>query len=719
MRQTGLVMGVMLLAGVAAAAPAVTGTFTMAQVLGYPFPTEMVAAEHGDEIAWVLDERGARNIWTAAAPGFEPQRLTQFEDDDGQELTNLAFSPDGKYLVFVRGGDHDENWPAADHLAPDPSSSTEEQAREVYSIDLSTGKVVRLAPGDTPAVSADGDLVAFTHVNDGSVWSVPAAGGAEPQRLFFDKGKARDLRWSPNGKTLAFTSAREDHSFIALYSGKEQPIRYLAPSTSRDFHPHWSPDGKEIAFVRRPGKGGAPQPLFEPHPEPWAIWVADVATGTGHAVWTSPDTLDGSYPETAGRDNLHWGAGGRLVFLSDVDGWPHLYSVRATGGQPILLTPGTFMVEHVTITPDRKWIVYNANTGTTPGDGSRRHLYKVPVDRTAPEALTSGTGIAWSPVVTGSGGTVAFVEAGARTPALVSVIPLGGGKVRAIDGAQVPSDFPVAALVEPEDVTFISPDGRTIHGQLFAPSHGAAPHAGVIFVHGGPPRQMLLGWHYMDYYSNSYAVNQYLANHGFVVLSVNYRLGIGYGHAFHHPEHCGPAGGAEYQDVLAGARLLQKAVGVNPAAIGIWGGSYGGYLTALGLARNSDVFKAGVDMHGVHDWSYTILHDEDGLLTERTRYEQHDWDKLLKTAWESSPVASMERWKSPVLLIQGDDDRNVRFHEMVDLVQRLRKAGVPFEEIVIPNEIHGFLRWHDWLRADQATAAYLAAKLQGINAPAP
>ena len=114
-----------------------------------------------------------------------------------------------------------------------------------------------------------------------------------------------------------------------------------------------------------------------------------------------------------------------------------------------------------------------------------------------------------------------------------------------------------------------------------------------------------------------------------------------------------------------------------------------------------------------------MLHDEDGLLTQRARYEQHDWDKLLKTAWESSPVTSVATWKSPVLLIQGDDDRNVRFHEMVDLVQRLRKAGVPYEEIVIPNEIHGFLRWQDWLRADQATAAFLAAKLQTAGAPAP
>ena len=114
---------------------------------------------------------------------------------------------------------------------------------------------------------------------------------------------------------------------------------------------------------------------------------------------------------------------------------------------------------------------------------------------------------------------------------------------------------------------------------------------------------MLLGWHDLQYYDNAYAVNQYLAADGFLVLSVNYRLGVGYGREFHEPLHAGAAGAAEYQDVVAAAKFLMGRADVDSSRIGIWGGSYGGYLTAIALARNSDIFKAGVDIHGVHDWT--------------------------------------------------------------------------------------------------------------------
>lgn len=683
-------------------------SFTLAQVLDYPYASGLAAAKQADAIAWVRDVDGVRNVWFAHGPDFQPVELTRYTQDDGQEITQLTFSPDGTRLVYVRGGDHDANWPAQGNLAPDPDDSPEQPEVTIWTVPLSGGAPQKIAEGDAPAISSTGQLA---YVKDGHVWTAPLDGLGKPSRMFFDRGEDGSLRWSPNGKRLAFVSNRGDHAFISIFTSQDQPILYVAPTTGRDSSPRWSPDGARIAFVRQPGAGGPPQPLLKRVPHPWSIWVASATDGTAHLVWRSPDTLSGSFPAVVGGANLHWAAGDRLVFLAYLDDWPHLYSVPAAGGQPLLLTPGAYMVEHMTESRDLRFMVYDANTGKTPGDDDRRHLFRVPVAHARPVALTSGNTLEWEPV-TASARTIAFIEAGAQAPPAVAIVHLDGRHRTVLAAGTLPADFPLKQLLTPKSVSFTAADGVLVHGQLFeargAGRRGAARPA-VIFVHGGPPRQMLLGWHYMQYYSNAYAVNQYLANHGFVVLSVNYRLSIGYGRAFQQPAHAGRAGASEYQDVVAGARYLQSLPGVNPKKIGIWGGSYGGLLTALALARNSDIFAAGVDMHGVHDWSQ-LLGDFAGQGTER--YEKGDREEALKVAFESSPDASIDTWKSPVLLIQGDDDRNVPFHQMVDLVQRLRAHGVPYEELVIPNEIHGFLRATSWRRADQAAVAFLARELQ-------
>jgi dipeptidyl aminopeptidase/acylaminoacyl peptidase len=689
----------------AASAP----SFTLPQVLDYPYSSELTAASHADIIAWVRNIGGVRNIWIARGPDFAPRQVTSYREDDGQEITQLTFSPDGTRLVYVLGGDHDANWPAEGNLDPDPASSPEQPHAAIWSASLTGGAPVKIAEGDAPAISARGQL-AYTH--EDHVFTAAWDGG-KPEPLFFDRGKDSTLVWSPEGSRLAFVSKRGDHSFIGIFSAKDAPILYLAPSTSQDESPRWAPDGARIAFVRQPGDGGPPEPVLTQVPHPWSIWVASAVDGTAHAAWRSPETLAGSYPDVAGGANLYWAAGERLVFLAYLDDWPHLYSVPAAGGQATLLTPGAFMVEHIAMSRDRRFMIYDANTGATSGDDDRRHIFRVPVERAAPVALTSGDTLEWTPVAA-SDQVIAFVAASAqRPPAVGSVGFEGANRVEFYTGP-LPADFPLRRLIEPKRVTFQAADGVTVHGQLFETggTQRAKPKPALLFVHGGPPRQMLLGWHYMSYYSNAYAVNQYLAAHGFVVLSVNYRLGIGYGREFHQPDHAGYAGAAEYQDVLAGARFLKSLPAVDGTRIGIWGGSYGGYLTGLALARNSDIFKAGVDLHGVHDWSRLL---EAWIGKPDARYEKGDREAAIKVAFESSPDAAVDAWKSPVLLIQGDDDRNVPFGQTVDLARRLAAHQVPFEELVLPNEIHGFLRHAAWLRVDQATVEFLTRTLDATD----
>ncbi len=694
-----------VLAVLSLAAPAAqSADFSMRQALSYPFVNELVSAPTADRIAWVRDVRGVRNVWVAEGPDYKPRQVTTFTEDDGQELTQLTFSPDGSVLVFVRGGDHDENWPAKGGLQPDPTSSPIEPKMTLWAADPTGAKpAAKLVEGDAPAISAKGVLA---YVKDSQVWTAKLD-GKDAERLFFDRGKNSALAWSPDGTRLAFVSDREDHAFIGVYASKNQPITWMTPSTGIDSAPAWSPDGKRLAFTRQPGQGGAPEPFLKPSPHPWAIWTADAATGEGRKIWQSPKTLRGSYPDVAGEANLHWAGTGAVTFLSTMDNWPHLYVAAESGGKARLLTPGDYMVEHLAVSRDGAALIFSANTGPGQDDDDRRHLYRVPVAGGAPTPLTSGEGLEWTPVALSD--VVAFVSAGPRQPPSVEVVgQTAMGRRRLADQAP-PADFAGPDFIVPRQVGFRAPDGLLIHGQLFERPDGVAKKPGIIFVHGGPLRQMMLGWHSMGYYSNAYAMNQYLAAHGFVVLSVNYRLGIGYGYDFQHPDHGGPFGAAEYQDVLAGGRYLQGLTGVDPRRIGIWGGSYGGLLTGLALARNSDLFKAGVDLHGLHDWSRDLAEEFGAPLG---RFEQGDRAEAIALAFKSSPDADIDRWSSPVLLIQGDDDRNVRFNQMVDLVRRLDAKGVPYEELVLPNEIHGFLRYADWLKADAAGAEFLSRKLR-------
>lgn len=679
--------------------------FSADQIRSYPFPQNLTAAPTGSRIAWTLNERGLRNIFVAEGPSFAPRRLTSYLADDGQELTSVTLSRTGDHVVFVRGGEHSANWD--DEVPVNALSAPMSPKVGLWSVPFDGGEPRLLAEGgDHPEIAPDGRTVAF--VRNRQIWTVPIDGSAAARAIIGGRGDNHEPRWSPDGSRLAFVSGRGDHAFIGIYVNDSTPLRWMAPGTSRDGSPRWSRDGTRLAFVRRPGSGGAPDSILARHHLPWAIWTADASTGIARQLWKAPETLRGSLPGTHGGTNLAWGAGDRVVFLSYHDGWPHLYSVAAAGGEPLLLTPGDYMAEHISLTSDGTQLLFAANAGSDADDIDRRHLVRAPVDRAAPEVLTPGRALEWTPVATGDGRSIAYIGATAQRPPLVFVMPAAGGDATALGADRIPRDFPADQLVVPRKVVYRSPDGVTVHAQLFEPRGDAAGEGrkkpAVIFVHGGPPRQMLLGWHYSDYYSNAYALNQYLASRGFVVLSVNYRLGIGYGYEFHRPPRAGAQGAAEYIDVKAAARWLATQPQVDASRIGIWGGSYGGYLTALALARDSRLFAAGVDIHGVHDMTARIR--------RREGYEQYpDFPRAEVAAWRSSPIASVAQWKSPVLLIHGDDDRNVRFSATVDLVQRLTAAKVPFEEIVIPDDTHHFMRHANQLRVNAATAEFLERKL--------
>jgi len=675
--------------------------FTIEQALSAPFTTELVSAPAKGRVAWEANTGGRRNLWVAepsSGDGYVSRQVTHYTEDDGQELSTPQWTPDGAALVYVRG----DSVQGGTHPVPNPAWFVKGALQQVWVVSADGGEPRLLGEGHSPAVSPDGKTVAF--VVKGQVWTVRLDDvNAKPEQLLQTRGSARGLHWSPDGTRLAFVSDREDHNFIVVYSFAGKAVSYVDPSVDLDEAPVWSPDGAQIAFLRVPRDKNAL--LFVPHRTalPWSIRVADVATGKSKEIFRAEEGVGSAFRGTASEELLHWVAGNRIVFPWERDGWLHLYSVAVTGGAATLLTPGAFEVEHVSLSEDRKTLVFDSNQG----DIDRRHIWKLSFggDTGAPVAVTSGEEIETQPVVASDNSTVAVLRSDVHTPIRAAVV--SGGKLVDLAPQAIPADFPGAQFVTPQQVIFSAADGMQIHGQLFLPKDlkPGERRPAAVFFHGGSQRQMLLGWHYMEYYSNAYAMNQYLASRGYVVLSVNYRSGIGYGLNFREALNYGASGASEFNDVMGAGVYLRSRPDVDPARIASWGGSYGGYLTALALSRASDLFAAGVDMHGVHDWNLE-------MPTFSPNYDPKEQKEIARVAFEASPMSSVKTWRSPVLLIHGDDDRNVPFAETVQLVEALRKQKVDFEELIFPDEIHDFLLRRDWVNAYKASADFLGRKLK-------
>ncbi|HEX2224514.1 MAG TPA: prolyl oligopeptidase family serine peptidase [Thermoanaerobaculia bacterium] len=691
-RPLSLVIAAAAVAALLAAPVAAQTLVPLEKILGAPFPTQMTPAPSGGRIAWVINERGVRNLWVASPPDYRGRKITSYTADDGQDLSGLEWTPDGATISFVRGSGANNQGEV-----PNPAGNPAGAEQAVWKISAEGGEPVRIGPGSEPTVSPKGDGLVF--LRRGVIhWASLGTEAKEPAPLIQLRGRSHSLRWSPDGRRLAFVSNRGTHSFVGIYDVAAKSVRFVSPSVDSDSSPAWSPDGRRLAFLRDPASSG-PGGSFRPArtAEPWSVWVADAATGEAKPVWRAEPGRGSAFRAIVAENQLFWGAGDRLVFPWEREGWTHLYSVPVSGGKATLLTPGDFEVEYAWLTPDRTSVIYNSNQG----DIDRRHVWRVDVAAGPPVALTRGTGIEWAAVQTSDGRGLAYFRSGAKRPAH-AVISLGGGEARELAAGTIPADFPESALVEPQPVVFPAADGLEIRGQLFLPPgiKSGERRPALLFFHGGSRRQMLLGWHYSPYYYNAYAMNQHLASRGYVVLSVNYRSGIGYGLDFREALSFGPNGASEFFDVLGAGLYLRGRSDVDPARIGLWGGSYGGYLTAMGLARASSLFAAGVDFHGVHDWSRFL--GQAGPVDE----------DVARLARESSPAAWLDDWRSPVLVIHGDDDRNVPFRETVLLVEELRKRNVEVEQLMFPDEVHSFLTYASWKAGFEAAADFFDRKLK-------
>lgn len=712
-------------------------------------PLTLVSAQKADRIAWMVYDRGLRNVYTAAAPEFKAVRLTSFLQDDGTDLTDVEISADGSMIVFVRGSAPNRfGWVA------NPSHSPDGAERAIWAVRSTGGPAWRVAEGAAPELSPDGRYVLYTR--DGQIYRARVARTGPVTAMdtggvpyIKEWGRNGSPRWSPDGKKIAWVSDRENHSYIMVLDVATRKATYVSPGVDCDAGPTWSPDSKRIAFYRRPGvpfglqaqngQGGIGNPAG-PAANPNAARVAGNPAsgcggggfggggGRGAAPGATPDNSrnnmrmsPGFYTATftgghnlslmvadastgeakefwhnAPRDtlftsanNMVW-AGDQVMFPVTVprDEWERWYSLSINGGTPTRLTTTDGLIEDATsvaLSRDGGKTLFYCTNAT---DIERRHIWAVPTSGGTPKRISMGNGIETYPQPLASGKQVAVIYFDAKTPASIALVPTAGGEPKVIFPT-LTKEFPTTAHVVPEVVKTKAADGLEISNTLFLPQDMKAgeKRPAMIFVHGGPARQMMPGYHYMQFYHWSYAVNQWLASQGYVVLSINYRSGIGYGRSFRNAANTQARGNSEYQDVIAGAKYLQGRADVDVSRIGIWGLSYGGLLTSQALARNSDIFVAGADLAGVHLYGNVI--DSTNL------------------AFKSSAVGAIDGWKSPVFLVHGDDDRNVDFAQTVGLVQLLRARNIYHELIVVPDDLHESMLHSKWIETFDKMGVFL------------
>ncbi len=741
---------------IAIATPAVAAPQTplYQQFLSPTSPQEVVSAKKADKIAWVDYAEGKRNAYFAAAPLFAPVKLTNFTKDDGIMMSEVKISDDGSTVIFLRG-----EAPNRDGWAPNPSADPNGPEHAIWAARTNGGAAWRVADASNPELAPDGSSILF--VKNGQIFRAklspvkPASEMDRGEKAFITEwGVQSNPKWSPDGKKIAFVSTRTDHSFIVVYDVATRSVKYMSPSVDFDTTPLWMSDSKHLLFMRRPGlpfgqqaqQGGggiglpngpampaaapaaatggrgagrgaqaAPAAATPANNTPGlmratfrgghslAFYKADATTGDAQEVWHNlPNDpiasnimnprLAGEYivfqQATGGRGGGGRRGGGPAVPDAPAppvtDEWERYYSldVLHSSARPVLLTKTDGMIEDqtaVNLSADGKTFYYCTNAK----DIERRHIWTVPVTGGTPVQLTTGEGVELYPAPLASGKFLATLSASWNMPQSIGI-----WKTPSLDTPAAPqkivfptslAGFPTNLHVKPEIILTKAADGLEIHNQLFLPKDlkPGERRPAIIFVHGGPMRQMMPAYHYMQFYHWAYGINQWLANQGYIVMSVNYRLGVGYGRSFRSAANGGAAGNSEYQDVLAGGKYLQSRADVDPNRVGIWGLSYGGLLTSQALARNSDIFKAGVDLAGVHLFGSSL--DPESV------------------SWKSSTVGAISGWKSPVLLIQGDDDRNVAFQQMTGLVQMLRQRDVYYELIVFPDDVHESLLHSRWI----------------------
>jgi len=686
-----LAAGAAAVSASAAPAPAPRSGITLDALIDIRHPSQAAWSPDGKRVAFVWDRAGVQDVYVVGSREGAPKALTRH---DSGSVNGLFWSADSRLVYFERSGDL---WQAA--------ASGDEAPRAVWTTAEAEGEI---------APSHDGSRVAFAR--GGDLWVRVLADGRETRLTQTPAGEEGPV-WSPDDRAIAFTvSTWTDREDVPDYVGGKIAFRYREGYTTHVGAVSAS-GGPAVEVARTDGSESTPRWLdasrltlhrLGADLRTREVVVADATTGAGRVIFHEEDPKFWSLV-FLGAEPVPSPDGRLVAFISDRDGWDHVYVVGASGGEPHQVTRGAFEASRPAWSPDSRHIAFDTNEGSNPG-ARQVVVADVGADGSAggPRAVTAGRGTHigadWSP----DGARLLFQHTDPHNPAGLFVADArpGGATRRLCDS--LPSGVDRAAFVEPQFVRYRAPDGAEVPAYLFVPPglDRARRHPAIVWVHGDGITQNFDGWHTRRDYAVYSSVHQYLLQQGYVVLAVDYRGSIGYGKAWRQG-HYRDLGGKDYEDIAAGVAYLGGLGYVDPSRVGVWGLSYGGFMALQALTVTPELFRCAIDVAGVEDWA-DWYHDPDGPWIRARLGRPEDEAALYR---RTSPIHSVDKIVRPLLVLHGTADVNVPFLESLRLVDAALKAGKDVDFMVYPGEYHYFQRAHvlrdAWRRVERFFAAHL------------
>lgn len=689
-----LVLGMCGLAGACsepappASTPGAGGLLTIDRLLEIKHPGSPTWSPDGRRIAFAWDQGGVQNIWmidASAGTAPAPRQVTSYERGT---VDNLFWIHDGSALMFVYDGDL---W----QVAPAEKS----QPRAVWTTKEAENQV---------ALSPDGTRVAFVRGgapnmldwqrSPGDLWVRSLADGRET-RLTEGQGVVSGPSWSPDGRRLAFAVSkvtlrsdapaysgakilytRVDHepsspAYVAATGGK---ITLLPPSPGWEAVPMWLDSSRLL--VHRVLADNRTRELL----------VADVTSGATKVIYREVDPTFWSLPFVA-PDPAVSPDGKWVAFVSDRDGWDHLYVVSTSGGEPQQLTKGQYEVRSLAWSPDSTRVAFDRSLEAKAGV---RHLAVATIaggGTTQVVDLTSGRGTNTAPVWAPDARRLVYQHTDPQMSAELFIMDTGEKAKSARLTESMPAGVDRAAFVEPELVAYPAPDGQKVPAYLFVPKglDRTKKHPAIVWIHGDGINQNYDGWHVQRNYAVYYSFHQFLLQRGYVVIAPEYRGSIGYGRQWRQAVNM-DVGGKDAEDAAASADYLKTLAFVDPERIGVWGLSYGGFFTLIAMTERPTAFRCGVDVAGSVD--YRMWYEDPGGAWVVARMGTPESNKAVYD--KAAVVERINRLQRPLLILHGTADGNVPYLESVRLIDELLKNRKEFEFRMYPGEFHYFQRAH-------------------------